>query len=392
MTGAAPRILMVSNGFGEMAILQSIAEAIARREPAALVRHMPLVGVPPPDAWPPAVGPRKDMPSGGLVTYWNVRNMARDIGAGLLGTTLAQFRYLWTERGCYDVAVAVGDVYCAAACLWFARLPTVFVATAKSEYVAGHSAIERAIARRARITFARDQATADALRSGRVDARYVGNVMMDAVARAEQDIALDERALRIAVLPGSRSDAPANGAAAMRRLRRIAALSGRNVQAFVALAPAADAQAVMRAMTEAAPVLVTRDAGAQPGVEVRFLRGALGAVLRAAHIVLGQAGTGNEQAAGLGKPVVAAAAPGESPQNVGWYRMRQQKLLGDALLVAPADDDAFARAVVDLLDDPPRMSAMAAAGRARMGAPGASEAIASAVLDIGRERPRERPA
>jgi uncharacterized protein (TIGR03492 family) len=107
--------------------------------------------------------------------------------------------------------------------------------------------------------------------------------------------------------------------------------------------------------------------------------------------VLGQAGTGNEQAVGLGKPVVSAAdsRPG-MPDRVGWYRMRQQRLLGDALLVLPAaDDDAFASGVVKLLDDQRRMDDMARTGRERMGGSGGAAAIAKAALAVAAKG--ERP-
>jgi len=391
---SAPRILLVSNGFGEMSILDCIARAIAAREPSAVLAHMPLVGHLPPDAWPHPVGPQAEMPSGGLVTYWNLRNIVRDVRAGLIGLTLRQLAFLSRQRSEYDAVVAVGDVFCAAVCLMFVRLATVFVATAKSEYVAPHSALECAIARRARVTFARDAATAAALRRAGVRAEYVGNVMMDGVAGAviDPDLRADPDAIRAAVLPGSRADAPPNAGAAIRRLTRVATLAGRRVQAIVALAPAVVTTditgAIAREGVELAPTGAASGvvaSGRRQSVEVLVVRGALGDVLRASEIVLGQAGTGNEQAAGLGKPVLAAAEPGESPQSVGWYRMRQQKLLGDALLVVPADDEAFARAVVRLLADPQKMAAMAAAGRSRMGGSGASAAVADAAIALAME-------
>ena len=386
------RILLVSNGFGEMAILETIATAIAARDPGAILAHLPLVGKLGTDAWPAAVGPQAAMPSGGLVTYWNVRNIARDVGAGLVGLSLAQFAFLAKQRRSYDAVVAVGDVYCAAACLWFARLPTVFVATAKSERVASHSWIERRILKGARVTFARDEPTAFALMRGGVRARYAGNAMMDQVAAPEFALPVVEDAIHVALLPGSRSDAPQNASAAARRLLRMSALSGKRVQAFLALAPAADIEAIIGALTaEGYEVTVYRRIkgvmaiASRDGVEIGLVRSGLAASLGAADVVLGQAGTGNEQAAGLGKPVVAAAAPGESPQSVGWYRMRQQKLLGEALVVLQGDDDTFARDVLALLADRDRIAAMGAAGRERMGAPGASDAIAQAVLDVAKE-------
>ena len=391
---SVPRILLVSNGYGEMAILRSIAQAIAADDPQAQLAHMPLVGNLAADAWPQPVGPRSTMPSGGLVTYWNFGNIARDIKAGLIGLTVRQWGYLARQRGAYDAVVAMGDVYCAAVCMLFARRPTIFVATAKSEYVAPHSRLECAIARRAQLTFARDRATAAALERRGVRARYAGNAMMDEVAQPELALDVDPAAIHVAVLPGSRADAGANARAAVRRIARIAGLSARKVQAFIAVAPAADANEIAAAAaaegisvapTGATTGIVVRGRG--EGIEVLVIRGGLGAALRAADVVLGQAGTGNEQAAGLGKPVVAAAAPGESPQSVGWYRMRQQKLLGAALIVAPADDDIFAREVLTLLSDPQRMAAMSAAGPERMGGPGAARAIAAATLAIARGEP-----
>jgi len=386
------RILLVSNGFGEMAILETIAKAIAAREPSATLAHMPLVGRLDASAWPPPVGPQAAMPSGGLVTYWNLPNIVRDVGAGLVGLSLSQFAFLRRQRGAYDAVVAVGDAYCAAACLWFARLPTVVVATAKSERVAPHSWIERRILSGARVTFARDEPTAQALRAGGVRARYAGNAMMDQVASPELELPVVADAIHVALLPGSRSDGPPNARAAARRLLRISALSGKRVQAFLALAPAAETASITAALEGEGFAVTPR--GVQSGVvatasrdmvEIALVRDGLAASLGAAEVVLGQAGTGNEQAAGLGKPVIAAAAPGESPQSVGWYRMRQQKLLGAALVVLEEDDDAFARDVLVLLSDRDRVAAMSAAGRERMGLPGASEAIAQAVLDVAKE-------
>lgn len=391
MKGPA-RILLVSNGYGEMAILQTIAKAIAARDPSAALAQMPLVGTLDATAWPPAVGPQRSMPSGGLVTYWNFRNIVRDVSAGLLGLSLRQFAFLRGQRAAYDAVVAVGDVYCAAACMWFARLPTVFVATAKSERVAPHSAMERRILRGACVAFARDEPTAKALRDGGVRAVYAGNAMMDQVAAPEFALPVEPGAIHVALLPGSRADAPANVRAAARRLLRVAALSSRRVQAFLAAAPAADVAAIYAALeAEGFPLQKWRSiagvsaAGSRDGVEIVVVRRGLAAVLGASEVVFGQAGTGNEQAAGLGKPVIAAAAPGESPQAVGWYRMRQRKLLGEALVVLEEDDDAFARDVLALLADPPRIAKMSAAGRERMGQPGASAAIARAVLDVAKE-------
>ena len=45
------------------------------------------------------VGPRRAMPSGGLIAMGNVRNIARDLRSGLLALTLAQRAFLARARG-----------------------------------------------------------------------------------------------------------------------------------------------------------------------------------------------------------------------------------------------------------------------------------------------------
>ncbi|MBV8281874.1 MAG: hypothetical protein JO347_07395 [Candidatus Eremiobacteraeota bacterium] len=378
-------ILLVSNGYGEAAIAGYIASAIAERDAKATVEHFPLVG-----RVPGSIGPQAEMPSGGLIAYWNVRNLLRDARAGLFSLTAAQFGFLRAQRA-RDAVVAVGDVYCLAACLLFAGRPTIFVATAKSESVAGHSGLEVAIAKRAREVFARDADTAVALAARGVKAHFEGNLMMDGVAITGIDLGARKEDLRVAVLPGSRADAPANAAAALRRLALVAQMiAPRGVQAFIALAPSVDPAAPVAACERSGVKLTARQPGgaqgSTEGLDVRAIRDHFGDLLAQSDLALGQAGTANEQAAGMGLPVIASSAG--QPGRVGWYRMRQQRLLGDALLVLPDDDLEFARGVVGLLADPARMQAMSATGRARMGGPGGSGAVAEAVLALASQDSR----
>jgi len=386
-----PDILLVSNGFGEAAIAGYIARAIAADNPSARIEHLLLVGRADPSEWPPAVGPSAHMPSGGLVTYWNVRNFARDLRAGLGGLTLAQFRYLTRQRQ-RDAIVAVGDIFCLALCLVAARCPTVFVATAKSDLVAPHSRLELAIARKAMVTFARDAATAAKLKAAGVNATFAGNIMMDGLNSTGAHLGVAPGALVVAVLPGSRSDAGSALGEQMQRLRafsRLAKREGHTVQALVSIAPSADEHELCQAVEHHGVQLVTSGStsgviasGADDDLQLSLVRGAFGDLIGCADIVFGQAGTGNEQAAGSGKPVLAAAVAGEDPNKMGWYRMRQKKLLGDALLVLPGEPDVFAAEALRLINDPARMAHMAAVGRDRMGPPGGAAAVAKAALAI----------
>jgi uncharacterized protein (TIGR03492 family) len=164
---------------------------------------------------------------------------------------------------------------------------------------------------------------------------------------------------------------------------------GQRVQAFLSIASSVDAEGIVAALKTAGAQLDDLRAGASEGViaraalgslELVLVRGAFGDVLAASQVVLGQAGTANEQAAGAGHPVVAALAQGENPQKMQWYRMRQKRLLGDALLVVPSTSADFAREVVALLDNPQRIAVMSRAGRDRMGNPGGAQAVAREAL------------
>ena len=387
-------VLIVSNGHGEAAIAGYLGRALLERAPSARVDHFPLVGEG--EESPRGVtivGPRKRMPSGGLVAYWNFKNLMRDVGAGLPILVARQDAFLSRQRE-RDVVVAIGDVYCLATCLLFARRPTIFVATAKSQYVASHSRLECAIARLARVVFARDAETARSLQARGVNAHFAGNLMMDGVAAAPGTLerALDPHALRVAVLPGSRDDAPANATAAIRRARLLAArIAPQRVQALVSMAPGVSLAMLVDAAARAGVALerianadCVAARGAQDSLDVLAIAGCFGELVRACDVVLGQAGTGNEQAAGLGKPVIAWSQA-STPGKLGWYRMRQQRLLGDALLVLPDDDGAFVDGVAALLGDSERTQAMSRAGRERMGDPGGSNAVAEAVLTLASE-------
>ena len=78
--------------------------------PMRVLDHLALVGERPLGEMR-EVGPRRTMPSGGLIAMGNVRNLARDLRAGLIALTWNQARFLRNARGEYDAAVAVGDVY-----------------------------------------------------------------------------------------------------------------------------------------------------------------------------------------------------------------------------------------------------------------------------------------
>ena len=101
------------------------------------------------------------------------------------------------------------------------------------------------------------------------------------------------------------------------------------------------------------------------------------------------AGTANEQASGLGLPLITAAGAGN--QGEAYLRMKM-RYFGNAAIATPRDPAAIAAAMASLLADPARRAVMSAEGRKRMGAPGASAAIAAAlVARLAQIAPRALP-
>jgi uncharacterized protein (TIGR03492 family) len=360
------RILFVANGHGETAIAARIAHEIARLSgDDAGLDLFPLVGTGGGANGLHVVGPRRTMPSGGLVAMGNVRAFSRDVAAGFAGLLARQIAFVRGAHA-YDAAIAVGDAY-ALAFAFGTRLPTFFVGTAKSVYVAPYGPFERMLLRSAVRIFVRDEATAVRLRSQGVRAEAPGNVIADLAGAREGA----PSGRWIGVLPGSREDAYDDGL----RLARVIRALGKRRAGMAALFALIDDGWIPAASEEAHSSFAfdLRDGDTR----LAGWSGDLAPLLEASVVTLGQAGTANEQAAAFGVPVVALdRTAGGGRGGADWYRMRQRRLLGEALLLVPAQPQDAAAS----LDDPERLRAMSAAGRARMGAPGGAEAIARAIL------------
>jgi uncharacterized protein (TIGR03492 family) len=273
----------------------------------------------------------------------------------------------------------------------------VFVGCAKSAYYGRRYAYSRLEMRWLRGhacgVFARDALTAQWLQDRRVAACYVGNPMMDDVDPAGDLPGVAAADLVLGALPGSRRDAAANVitlmAVADALAREVPAPRSTQVVCAVAHEPSQDD---LRLWADTAletgwrPEGVVTNPGAagtcrawrhRLGLRFCVVANRFGAVLHRARLVVGLAGTGNEQAVGLGKPVVTFPTTGV--QDNAYLRMKMH-FFGEAAVAVDRDPVAVARTVLAILDDPDRAARMAAAGRQRMGVPGGSAAIAAALL------------
>jgi uncharacterized protein (TIGR03492 family) len=379
------RLLVLTNGAGEDAIA---ARVLAHLPPDLRdsVVCCPLVGQGSAlhDRYE-LVGPRVLPPSEGLFREsW--RLALRDLVQGVLVGHARQLSFLRGQRARFAMAVAVGDLF---PVLWAGLAgirPLLFVGTAKSVYHHPYSLAERLILRRfTRLCILRDRATAERLAGQGLVARWVGNAMMDEAVPAGRPLPLRTGAPTIALFPGSRGQAHA---VLPFQLRAVLQLRMRveGLQAAVAVAPGSDPVELTAACRqdgwtfhscpgEGALGLLERH-----GFSVPILQGRLGDLLAHSSVVLGQAGTANEQAAGAGVPVVAFDPRGES--GLGWYRKRQKGLLGDAVKVVPQSLDAVVEELAGLLADPAERQRRGAVGRQRMGPPGGAQRMAAAIGEL----------
>lgn len=380
----ASSVLILSNGHGEDAMGALLAEALQRG--GVSVRAFPVVGEGRAYArvGVPIVGVQKVLPSGGFILE-SPANLVKDLKAGLLGLTFRQVRALRRLRSDAPWAVAVGDVYVLALAAYVLNRPVVFLPTAKSEYIRGHFSWEYAMMRRRAVrVFPRDAKTAEVMQARGVPAAFAGNLMMDAFQVTGERFGIPEGERVVAILPGSRGDAYRNARAIFEVLEH---LEGRGFHYLLALADGLDPAAVAEATGwryaaaegAAGGVLGAFERG---GTRVLCVQGRFGDVLNTADLVIGLSGTGNEQAAGMGKPVIAFA--GDGVQFTKGFAADQKRLLGEALSLVEAEPRAVAEEVVRIAGDPEVYARMAACGRERMGGPGAVQRITAEILQLVR--------
>lgn len=375
------RVLFVSNGTGEDMIAARIAAALPDR--FVTVAAYPLVGL---GVYPPGfalLDPRRELPSAGFSLRSGWRGLPADLAAGLIGLWRAQCRTLRAQRGQWDLVVAVGDVYC----LRMASLaaPRVaFVATAESVRIAPFGRVARQVMRRRALKiFARDPDSASFLAAHGLPAVAPGNVMMDLATPSGETFGLAPDAPVVALLPGSRRDAPQNAVLLARAAAAIADRT-REVWFLLAVAPTVSETILRERLRGLSYVKISLDGGLTLGRARATLTRSFADAVARAWVILGMAGTAHEQAAGLGRPVVAF--PGHSAQFGRAFLGMQHRLLGDALVPTRHWSEAAA-AVVRLLHDPAERDRRGTAGRQRMGPPGGAQRIADALMELLRVDP-----
>jgi uncharacterized protein (TIGR03492 family) len=393
------KILFVSNGHGEDAIGAFLAKTMLDLQPNLEIEAVPIVGRG--NVYEQAgirvLGPRWNPPSGGF-TFTSLELFLKDWRDGMRQKTHEQH---WAIRNAKaDAVMLVGDVYALWVTFSFAfkeAKPRVFQyqPLVSRYYQDGMNASDK-LERTSRVTvdsfvlperwymkrvekvFTRDERSAAWLRElGVTHAKFAGNIMMDLLTpELELQPILDGRPV-LALLPGTRNDflfslpIMLKTAAMLPEFQTFAAFSG-NLEALEL--PTGWVWTTTKVVDNESRVALH-----DSGTRVIMLEQGFAALLHAASVVLGTSGTGNEQAVGLGKPVIGFPTTG--PQYLEGFAKAQKRLLGIGLTLEKPEPEILARTVKTAHQDQDFRAQVAQTGLERMGLPGGAKRIALEVLN-----------
>ncbi len=328
------KCLIVSNGHGEDYIGAQIAHAIRDLHPSFYVSAFPLVG----DGYwyrhthIPVLAHARSLPSGGFIR--TISDLWKDLRSGMINQLISHFLKIRACRAEFDHVICVGDVFCL--CIGHGKdsRNTAFIPTAKSDRFMPHSWIERVLMSLFCATiFTRDSDTAASLVAHHLPALYLGNPMFDGLEVSERHYSFGEELPVVGVLPGSRDEAISN----LTLILNVCTESFKTTpfHLFLAKAPTLDNQALIATLLTQG--WVQEDVGVFVHAQVPICRLIITDhfpdMLANSRLIIGLAGTANEQAVYWGKTVMTF--PGSGPQTTLTRCMEQKKLLGDLIDFTP---------------------------------------------------------
>lgn len=394
-------IFFASNGHGEDIIACQIIKELREKMPFLSFKSLPLTGEG--GAYVSnqvmVLGSRKIMPSGGFVRL-GLKYLLKDIKAGLLDLFIEQIRILRSDGRKSDFVIAVGDTFLCSLCGIFTGKKIIFVSTAQSVYIGEFLWIDKWFMRHyARVVFPRDEKTASNLRMFGIPAVYFGNVMMDCLEITGEDFGIPATKKVVGLLPGSRDEAYGNFQYILGAVEEISAGSQKKdygLPAFLmAIAPSIKIEIIEKIGQDSdwefrktkpeessrgiigfliKPLTTLKGIHSQIIISNKFAD-----VINNADTIIGLSGTGNEQAVGLGKPVVAFS--GKGPQMTLPFLRDQNKLLGGMVFIVPRDRKMIAQRIFSILDDPSIGENARKIGFERMGPAGAADRISSYIKE-----------
>jgi len=391
------KLLFISNGYGEDAISAKIAITLQKKASFCSLAAFPTVGDGKiyEEKGIPLAGRGVTLPSEGFVRSF--KDLALDLKSGLIQKTLRMGLLLKKVSQDIDYLLITGDPYLLLFCSIFTvqkKQRKIFIGVQQSEYYGTkkpfkqhYSFIERIWLKSfAGLVFVRDKKTEIFLKKkGLKNVLCTGNPMMDTFEVLEKNIFPEDREL-IGILPGSKKEAYEN----LEKIFEIITYLQRERNRFI-FAMALPSQLDIKKITgmfnlEGKNRLFTKKGKPlhlcqhpYSGAEIIISSHLFGEIISSSKLVIGLSGTANEQAAGLGKPVVAFW--GKGPQVTKKFMKAQKKLLGEALFLYPPEPSLIATAILRIINDPQAQKKAAEDGMRRMRGRGSIQEMVEFILN-----------
>lgn len=305
------------------------------------------------------------MPSGGFGFRVGPSLFKEDIKRGLLRDLFDMYKTLRSINA--DIVISVGDPFN----LIFTHLGTkkdvFFISTDQghSAWVNGFNRVELELIKRYTLwTFVRDRKTEEFFKKrGFRNVSYLGNPLMDTVG--EPKFLMEDG---ITLLPGTRRDSGRNLLLLLDIVREIK----KRFKYYIPVNNNSE-QYIVEAL-DGRYTLLDWEYGyrVESPVELYIGKGIFPEMVSSSILVIGLSGSGNEQSAGLGKPVVSFYIDGIQFNRK--FISEQKKLLGDSLILS--DRESVGSIINSLLDNPQEIERRGEIGKIRMGERGAIERIA----------------
>lgn len=291
-------------------------------------------------------------------------------------------QFLRKVRRSYDRVVVVGDLAALAGC-WAAGIrDAVFLDLHRTGYVRPYATLDRQlISRTCALVLCRHEDLARSLHADGIEARSVGNVLMDCVPYGDYDaLGRRQRPTAVTLLPGSRAGNTDNFALQIAALRALPPEETPDI--FLAVAGSTSIDDLARAAGlhrsglltgQSADLSTLRDGQ----LTIHMARGsALGNLIAASDLVMSQAETATVQAVGLWRPVISF----RTFRDRGSKFRDEQGLFGLSRIVTLPEVSSISQALRVLLANTEERERLGAMGRERVGDAGAIREVVAGIV------------
>lgn len=323
--------MIISNGFGEDQIGAKLGQALKTLNPDIFPQAISLVG----DGHAykqleiPVSLSIPTPPSGGFIR--DLKTMIKDLKSGSAFALINAYKKIRPIIKEAEIVISVGDVFCLFMCSNIPHMNRFFLPTAKSNRFMSHTIPEYMyIRKKAKKVYPRDQETMEAFKSKGISADFLGSPMFDLNVSDKPPFRFKNTGTIIAFLPGSKQEAYLN---IEHMLTIMTHPQFPHRSCIISLAPSLSLATIETLLSNEhwTPLTPTRWTfkNLELIISIDFEQ-----VIAHSHIVIGLAGTANEQAAYCGCDVYSY--PGKGPQSTEKRLLEQSKLMNHIITYIPS--------------------------------------------------------